>query len=76
MSETTTSQEMQMQEDRGYLKGQADAGNQHSPAKVLLIAAAIILGVLGIVLLGPAVVGSAGGGASLPSFWVGLPGVA
>jgi hypothetical protein len=65
MSETSTTQEMQMQEDRGYLRGRAgDSGP--SMAKLLLICAGIILGVLAIVILGPQLMSSGGGGGINP----------
>lgn len=62
MAETTTEQEMQMQEDRGYLRGLSAAENGPSVVKLLLICAAIILGVLGLVFVVPQLFGSAGGG--------------
>lgn len=60
-SETTSTQEMQMQEDRGYLRGKAGTDGP-SMTKLLLICAAIILGSLAIFVLGPELVGSGGGG--------------
>src|SRR6056297_143973 len=66
MSQQTTTQEMQMQEDRGYIRGLANGDSGPSVFKLLLLCAAIILGTLGIVLLGPELVGGGGGGASIP----------
>jgi len=66
MAEQTTTQEMQMQEDRGYIRGLANGDSGPSVFKLLLLCAAIILGTLGIVLLGPELVGGGGGGASIP----------
>jgi len=63
MSEQTTTQEMQMQEDRGYIRGLANGDEGPSVFKLLLLCAAIILGTLAIVLLGPELV-SGGGGSS------------
>ncbi len=47
-AETTTTQEMEMQEQRGFLRGIAN-NDQPDAFKYLLVAAAVILGVLGIV---------------------------
>lgn len=63
-AETTSSEEMQMQEERGRLMGLLDGQDGPSLTKLLLISAGIILGVLGIVLLGPELVGGGGGAAS------------
>jgi len=60
--EQTTTESMQMQEDRGYLMGQMSADNGPSVTKLLLICAAIILGVLGIVFVAPELLGGGGGG--------------
>jgi len=65
MSEQTTTQEMQMQEDRGYIRGLANGDSGPSVFKLLLLCAAIILGTLGIVLLGPELVGGGGGGGGI-----------
>lgn len=65
MSETTTTQEMQMQEDRGYLRGKMAAGNGPSVTKLLLICAAIILGTLAIIFIVPEFLGGSGGGGSM-----------
>jgi hypothetical protein len=62
MAETTTTQEMQMQEDRGYLRGKMAAGDGPSLTKLLLICAGIILGVLAIVFIGPQLLGGSGPG--------------
>lgn len=61
-AEHTDSEHMQMQEDRGYLQGLAKGDQGPSTAKLLLICAAIILGVLAIVFLLPELIGSGGGG--------------
>jgi len=66
MAEQTTTQEMQMQEDRGYIRGLANGDSGPGVFKLLLICAAIILGTLAIVLLGPQLVGSGGGGSINP----------
>jgi len=66
MSEQTTTQEMQMQEDRGYIRGLANGDSGPSVFKLLLLCAAIILGTLAIVLLGPELVGGGGGGGINP----------
>ena len=65
MSEQTTTQEMQMQEDRGYIRGLANGDSGPSVFKLLLLCAAIILGTLAIVLLGPELVGGGGGGGGI-----------
>jgi hypothetical protein len=64
-AETAASEAMQMQEDRGYLRGLANGEDGPSLTKLLLICAAIILGVLGIVFLGPQLMGSGGGGGGI-----------
>lgn len=64
MSEQTTTQEMQMQEDRGYIRGLA-GGDTPSITKLLLICAAIILGGFAIAFIGPELVGGGGGGGSI-----------
>jgi hypothetical protein len=56
---------MQMQEDRGYIRGLANGDSGPSVFKLLLLCAAIILGTLGIVLLGPELVGGGGGGGGI-----------
>jgi hypothetical protein len=61
-AETADSEEMQMQEDRGYLRGLANGDDGPSLTKLLLICAAIILGVLAIVFLGPQLMSGGGGG--------------
>jgi hypothetical protein len=63
--ETTDSEHMQMQEDRGFLRGLANADSGPGIVKLLLICAAIILGTLAIVLLGPKVIGGGGGGGGI-----------
>jgi len=76
-AESTDSEHMQMQEDRGYLRGLANAEEGPGIVKLLLICAGIILGTLAIVLLGPELIsgGGGGGGGSLPSLMVGALGV-
>lgn len=64
-AEHAESEAMQMQEDRGYLRGLANGDDAPSLAKLLLICAAIILGVLGIVFLGPQLMGGGGGGGGI-----------
>ncbi len=61
-SEQTTAQEMQMQEDRGYIRGLANGDNGPSVTKLLLLCAGIILGALAIIELGPLLLGGGGGG--------------
>ena len=60
--EQTTTEAMQMQEDRGYLRGQLSASEGPSTVKILLICAGIILGALGIVEVLPVLLSSGGGG--------------
>lgn len=62
-AENTDSEHMQMQEDRGYLRGLANGQEGPGIMKLLLICAGIILGTLAIVLLGPQLLGGSGGGA-------------
>jgi len=64
-AETADSEEMQMQEDRGYLRGLANGDDGPSLTKLLLICAAIILGVLAIVFLGPQLMSGGGGGGGI-----------
>jgi len=64
--ETTATEEMHNQQERGRLMGMLGAGSGPSVFKLLLLCAAIILGTLAIVLLGPELVGGGGGGASIP----------
>ena len=64
MSEQTTTQEMQMQEDRGYIRGLA-GGDTPSITKLLLICAAIILGGFAIGFIGRALGGGGGGGGGI-----------
>lgn len=59
-AEKSDSEHMQMQEDRGYLRGLANGDSGPGMIKMLLICGAIILGVLAIVLLGPELVGGSG----------------
>lgn len=75
MSETTTTQEMQMQEDRGYLRGAMSAGSGPSTWKLLLICAAIILGTLFAVFGLPQLLGGSGVTETLPSLYTGAAGL-
>jgi hypothetical protein len=63
-AEHTDSEHMQMQEDRGYLRGLASGQEGPSVFKLLLLCAGIILGVLAIVFIGPQLVGGDGASAS------------
>jgi len=65
-AETATTQEMQMQEDRGYLRGLAAGHEGPSVAKLLLLCGAIIVGALAVILLGPDLVGGSDGGGINP----------
>jgi hypothetical protein len=58
---------MQMQEERGRLMGLLDGQEGPSMTKLLLICAAIILGSLAIITLGPELLGGGGGGGGIPS---------
>lgn len=60
--EQTTTEAMQMQEDRGYLRGQISASEGPSTMKLLLVCAGIILGALGIVEVLPVLLSGGGGG--------------
>jgi len=60
--EESDSEEMQRQEDRGYIRGLANAEDGPGIMKLLLICAGIILGTLAIVVLGPELLSSSGGG--------------
>jgi len=64
-AENTDSEHMQMQEDRGYLRGLANGQEGPGIMKLLLICAGIILGTLAIVLLGPQLLGGSGGGGGI-----------
>jgi hypothetical protein len=64
MAQQTTTQEMQMQEDRGYIRGLA-GGDRPSLTKLLLICAAIILGSFLIAFVGPEIAGGGGGGGGI-----------
>jgi hypothetical protein len=61
-TEESDSEEMQRQEDRGYIRGLANGQEGPSIMKLLLVCAGIILGVLAIVFIGPELVGGSGGG--------------
>lgn len=63
--EQTTTEAMQMQEDRGYLRGQISASEGPSTLKLLLVCAGIILGALGIVEVLPVLLSSSGGGGGI-----------
>ena len=65
-AEKSDSEHMQMQEDRGYLRGLANGDGGPGVLKLLLICGAIILGTLAIVLLGPKLVGGSGESVSGP----------
>jgi hypothetical protein len=65
-AEHAASEQMQMQEDRGYLRGLAHGDDGPSVVKLLLICAAIILGALAIIELGPILLGGGGGGGINP----------
>ena len=65
-AETTTSQEMAMQQERGFLMGLMDADSGPSIVKLMILCAAIILGVLAIVIIGPDLVGGDGGSSMNP----------
>jgi hypothetical protein len=74
--EQTTTEAMQMQEDRGYLRGQLSAEDGPSATKLLLICAAIILGALGIIEVLPVLLsGGGGGGGSINPLMIGLSGL-
>jgi len=73
-AETAESEQMQMQEDRGYIRGLAQAEDGPSIVKLLLICAAIILGVLAIVFIGPELLGGGGGGGGINPLMLGLTG--
>jgi len=73
-SEQTTAQEMQMQEDRGYIRGLANGDEGPSVTKLLLLCAGIILGALAIIELGPLLLGGSGGGGSINPLMIGLAG--
>jgi hypothetical protein len=63
-AENTDSEHMQMQEDRGYLQGLANS-DQTSPVKMFIYAALFALAVIGLVLLGPKLIGGGGGGSAV-----------
>jgi hypothetical protein len=71
-SEQTTAQEMQMQEDRGYIRGLANGDDGPGTFKLLLLCAAIILGTFAIVFIGPQLLG--GGGGSINPLMIGALG--
>jgi hypothetical protein len=73
MSEQTTTQEMQMQEDRGYIRGLANGDDGPGVFKLLLLCAAIILGTFAIVFIGPELLGGgSGGGGGINPLIIGL----
>jgi hypothetical protein len=59
-AEHTDSEQMQQQEDRGYLMGLAKGDEGPGIVKLLLICAGIILGTLAIIFLGPQLLGGSG----------------
>jgi hypothetical protein len=59
-AEHTDSEQMQQQEDRGYLMGLAKGDEGPGLVKLLLICAGIILGTLAIIFLGPQLLGGDG----------------
>ena len=63
-AEHTDSEHMQMQEDRGFLRGLAN-NDQTDAKKIFLYAAIFCAVVIGIVVLGPEIVGGGGGGGSI-----------
>ena len=67
-AEHTDSEHMQMQEDRGYLRGLANGDEGPGIIKLMMICAAIILGTMAIVFLGPELVGGGGGSSINPLF--------
>jgi hypothetical protein len=73
-AEHAPSEQMQMQEDRGYLRGLAHGDDGPSVTKLLLICAAIILGALAIIELGPILLGGGGGGGGINPLTIGLAG--
>ena len=64
-AEHTDSEHMQMQEDRGYLRGLA-SGDDTDVVRIFLYAALLVIGVLAVVLLGPELVGGSDGGGINP----------
>ena len=64
-AEHAASEQMQMQEDRGYLRGVAQGDDGPSTFKLLALCAAIILGVLAIVFVVPELLGGGGGGGGI-----------
>jgi len=74
--EQTTTEEMQMQEERGWLRGKI-SGSSTNELKVFLYAALFALAVIATVTLGPGLIngGGGGGGASLPSLMAGFAGL-
>jgi len=65
-AEHTDSEHMQMQEDRGYLRGLANGDEGPGVFKLLLVCAAIILGTLAIVFVLPELIGGEGGSSINP----------
>ena len=63
-AEHTDSEHMQMQEDRGYLRGLA-SGDDTDVVRIFLYAALLVIGVLAVVLLGPELVGGSDGGGGM-----------
>jgi len=65
-AEHTDSEHMQMQEDRGYLRGLANGDEGPGMFKLLLLWIGTLLGALALILLGPELVGGGGGGSINP----------
>jgi len=60
-NETVASEEMQLQDDRAFIRGLRNAEDGPSAFKYLLVAAATILGVLAIIFILPELLGGGGG---------------
>lgn len=65
-AEHAASEQMQMQEDRGYLRGLAHGDDGPSVLKLLLVCAGIILGVLALVFVVPELLGGSSSGGINP----------
>lgn len=64
-AEQADSEQMQLQEDRAFIRGLRNGDGGPGLVKLLLLCAGIILGTLAIVLLGPELVGGGGGGGGI-----------
>lgn len=62
--ETTATEEMQMQQERGWLMGQLGSDSTDA-ARIFLYAALLVLGILAIVFLGPELINGSGGGGGI-----------